>query len=91
MTEIASFTGPLSILANTARIPIEFDGDRYTTLEHAYGSWRVKGADDAEAIRLAPTGRAVAYRHLTRGRGARRALRKVTGFSTDPLFKRVGV
>jgi ADP-ribosylglycohydrolase/predicted NAD-dependent protein-ADP-ribosyltransferase YbiA (DUF1768 family) len=63
---VDSFRGPYSFLSNSARIPIEIDGTRYPTLEHAYGAWRMADPDDAEAIRLVPTpvGAAV-FRHLT--------------------------
>ncbi len=53
--EVTYFTGPFWFLSNSARTPIDVDGFRYPSVEHAYSAWRASHPEQAEQIRLIPT------------------------------------
>jgi ribA/ribD-fused uncharacterized protein len=55
VTEVSSFSGPFAFLSNSARTPIEVEGLRYPTVEHAYSSLQVADEAVAAQIRLIPT------------------------------------
>lgn len=55
VARVDDFTGPFVFLSNSARFPIEIDGLRYPTNEHAYSSKRIAWETVAAEARLIPT------------------------------------
>jgi ADP-ribosylglycohydrolase/predicted NAD-dependent protein-ADP-ribosyltransferase YbiA (DUF1768 family) len=55
VARVDDFTGPFGFLSNSARVPIEIDGLRYPTDEHAYSSRRIAWEAVASDVRFIPT------------------------------------
>lgn len=52
---ISRFTGHYSWLSNFHKSPIEVDGDRYLTVEHAFQAYKTLDLIERELVRNAPT------------------------------------
>jgi N-glycosidase YbiA len=52
---IDAFTGPHFFLSNFSESPVEFEGDLYPTVEHAYAAAKTQEPDERERIRFATT------------------------------------
>ncbi len=55
VAQVDAFTGPFGFLSNSARVPIEIDGVRNPTVEHAYSSRRIAWEAVASDVRFIPT------------------------------------
>jgi ribA/ribD-fused uncharacterized protein len=55
VSRIDVFTGPYFFLSNFSESPVEFEGDTYPTVEHAYAAAKTQDPNERERFRFATT------------------------------------
>lgn len=55
ISRIEAFTGPYFFLSNFSHSPVEFEGEVYPTVEHAYAAAKTQDPNERERIRFAIT------------------------------------